>query len=66
MKSGGLKKVIASTFITKSFVQMLEKKSVKLRHISSSFTACLQPAATDFVTELGQISLRNNFFHPGI
>ena len=50
--------------ITEWFMQMLEKKPVRNSDIFHhwSFTACLQPAAANFVLELDQISLRNNFF----
>ena len=42
-----------------------EKNRAKLRQLLSSFTACLQPAVADFVPEVDQISLRDNFFHSG-
>ena len=65
VKSGGLKKVMLS-ILPNALCKCWKKTSVKLWNLSSSFTACLQPAAIDFVPELDQISLGDNFFHSGI
>ena len=66
VRSGGLKKVMAS-ILTSDSCKCWGKKTARNSGIFSlSFTACLQPAVADFVPVLDQISLRNNFFHSGI